>query len=124
MLEVAPGWTAGVERGPDWLFLKLHCTPEHVWDDPPLGEAIWEMLERHMVRRVVIECEEIHLHSALIGQLVMLHKRVTAHGGVMRLCGLSDADRDVLRMTRLDNQFPEFACRTDAVLGYRPAKPR
>jgi anti-anti-sigma factor len=125
MLQIAPGWSLDVERGPDWLLVKLHCDPEHLDDDPPLAERIWDLLTQHMTHRLVLECNEIdHLHSSLIGQLVLLHKRLTTQDGVMRLCGLSPENMMVLRACRLEDRFPAYESRDEAVLGHRPAKPR
>jgi hypothetical protein len=55
---------------------------------------------------------------------VRLHKRVTTQGGMVRLCGLSEASQDVLRISRLADRFPAYRNRTDAVMGYRPQQPR
>ncbi|HEX4129936.1 MAG TPA: STAS domain-containing protein [Pirellulales bacterium] len=125
MVTIAPGWELDVERGPDWLFVKLHCAQENVWDSPPLASNIWRLLEQHFTYRLVLECDELAvLHSTIIAELVMLQKRVMAHGGVMRLCGLSEDNRDVLARCRLTTRFPNNFDRAEAVLGSKPAKPR
>ena len=125
MLEIAPGWNLEVERGPDWLFVRLHCLPENTWDAPPLAETLWSLLEQHFTYRLVLECNSLLLlHTMLLGQLVLLHKRICVHGGLLRLSGLSDFNRKVLENCRLDGRFPNFDDRTAAVLGHRPNKPR
>ena len=126
MLQLAPGWNLEVERGPDWLIVRLHCLPENVWDAPPLAETLWSLVEQHFTYRLVLECNEMQLlHTMLLGQLVLLHKRLSVHGGTLRMCGLSQQNRDVLKSCRLDSRFPPFGSRGEAVLGHAlPNKPR
>lgn len=127
MHPIAPGWDLDVERGPDWLFVRL-CPPDGLpfGETPPLAEAVWELLQQQFAHRLVVELDNVHLLSSyLIGQLVLLHKRVCACGGIMRLSGVSDASRMALRACRLDGQLPMYADRTEAVMGgYRPTQPR
>jgi hypothetical protein len=125
MIDLAPGWILEVERGPAWLFVRVSCQPDRMWDNPPLGEMLWTLLEQNFTHRLVLECDRLQiLHSALVGQLVLLHKRVTTHDGVMRICGLSESNQRVLQSNRLDERFPSFLDRSEAVLGYRPKQPR
>ena len=125
MIEIAPGWQLEVERGPDWLFVKPHCDLESSWNSPPLAEALWELLQQGFAHRLVLECEEIPiLHTLMIGQLVLLHKRISSRGGVLRICGMSERSCQVLQGCRLDDRLPNFDTRADAVHGFRPVKPR
>ncbi len=124
MVQTASQWTFDVERGPDWLFVKLHCPPRISADDS-LSVAVWEMLETQFVRRLVLEVDELpHLSSRLLGQLVKLRKQIEKCGGLLRLSGMSDANHEVLRRSGLDVMFPQYCSRHEAVLGTRPAKPR
>lgn len=114
-----------VDRGPDWLFLRLRNPPEGRGDCEDFAETVWDAMQQHFTHRIVLELDEVRvLHSRLIGQLVKLHKRVSANGGLMRVCGLSQASEDALRIVRLDNHFPSFRTRADAVMGHRPAQAR
>jgi len=125
MLEVAPGWSVHVDRGPDWVFVRLSDAGTDAIDHPPLAEMLWGLLRRHSAHRLVVELDEIGLlRSFLIGQLVLLHKRIHATGGLMRLSGASDQIADVLRTLRLDGRFPPYRTRADAVQGFRPPQPR
>jgi anti-anti-sigma factor len=122
--ELAPGCTFTVDRGPDWLFLRPQLPPDG-GNEVDLAESVWEMMQQHLVHRVVLELENLNLlRSWLIGQLINLHKRVTAQGGTLRICGLSDENQEVLRMCRLEERFPQYANRANAVMAWRPAKPR
>lgn len=125
MIDVVSGWTMDVDRGPDWLFIKLHAPSDGGIHCDHLAEMLWSVMEQHFSRRLVLECEGISwLHSAVIGQLVLLHKRVYAQGGLMRLCGVSPNNQQALHACRMDSRFPSYACRTDAVMGHRPLQPR
>ena len=76
-------------------------------------------------REMVLELDEVDcLHSYLVGQLVLLHKRLSTHDGMLRLAGVSDHNQNVLRACRLESRFPQYANRTDAVHGHRPPQPR
>ena len=124
MVQTATRWNFSVERGPDWLFICIH-SPASMQPDEQFAEAVWEMLETQFTRRVVLEVGELRgLPSWLVGQLVKLHKRVHAGGGMLRLCGLSDANQAVLQTSRLDDRFPQYRDRREAVMGCRPTKPR
>jgi anti-sigma B factor antagonist len=125
LLELAPEWTMEIDRGPDWLFIRL--SPPHHGDtgEITLAEMIWRKLEQSFCYRVVLELDEVgYLRSWMIGELVRLHKRVTSNGGMLRLAGLSKEAEAVLRICRLADRFPAYRNRTDAVMGYRPLQPR
>jgi len=125
MLAVTPGWELEVERGPDWLLVKVKNLDEFS-SDPPLADSVWELLERHFIYRVVLELDEVSfLNSHLIGQLVRLYKLIRQHDGVMRICGLSPYNLDVLRTCRLQDRFLPYRDREEAVMGgCSPRQPR
>ena len=125
MLELAPGWTMEVERGPDWLFVRVHAPPDSAAEKTNLAEQLWSLLAQHFTYRVILELDDLPiLRSFLIGQLVRLHKRIHTRGGLLRLCGLSDDNQRVLRASRLEPPFPHYRSRADAVMGHRPHQPR
>lgn len=125
MLDLANGWSLDVERGPDWLFIRLHCDPDHMWDTPPLAETLWSLLERHFAHRLVLECDDLSIMpSELLGQLVLLQKKIVTHGGQLRITGLSPAMREALHISRLDQCLQVCSDRAEALMGDRPCKPR
>ena len=124
-LDLAPGWSADLERGPDWLFVRLHGSLPFDTQGMDLADRVWKMLEQGLAHRLVLELDEIDLlRSHLIGELVRLHKRVCSRQGVMRVSGLSDSNYDVLKASRLHYRFPRYGTREEAVRGYRPNQPR
>jgi anti-anti-sigma factor len=125
LLELAPEWSMDIDRGPDWLFIRLCPPAEGGMSEVPLAAGILEKLDLAFCNRVVLEMDDItFLRSWMVGELVRLHKRLTTRGGMMRICGLSETNRDVLRICRLDDRFPPYRNRTDAVMGHRPPQPR
>lgn len=87
-----------VERGPNWLFVKVTLA-----DDPcGVAERLWEIARRQFVYRLVVEFDadaraEAPFAAELGMQLAWLCDRLTERGGALRLCGLSpDAARAVV----------------------------
>jgi anti-anti-sigma factor len=126
MLGLSSGWLIDVERGPDWLFVRFGAPGGDAdCDVSSLADSIWSVVEQHFVYRIVLECDRLHLvDSAMIAQLIGLHRRLQKHGGVLRLSGLSDRNQEMLRACRLDGLFPQFRDRSQAVLAHRPVRPR
>ena len=126
MLAIASGCDLDVERGPDWLMVRVANLDSAEPDAPPLAERIWRVLQQHFTYRLVLELNEVRLlTSRLIAQLVQLHRRIEEHSGVMRLCGLSQENREVLHTCRLDDRLTPYENRQAAVMGCeRPRQPR
>jgi anti-anti-sigma regulatory factor len=121
VFQVAPGWLLDVDRGPDWLFIRIARPDQNAADSPPLADRIWSLLEESPLRRLVLELDALEiLTSYVIGQMVLLHKRIVVEGGLMRISGLSAGNQEVLHMARLDDRFPAYRSREDAVLGRLP----
>jgi len=112
---ISGGWSLDVDRGPDWLYVRLH--PGH-GEPSDVAAQLWALAERHFTYRIVLEMEDVaFLPSLLMGQLVMLQKRVLQHDGFLRICGLSEQCQQALHFCRLDQALPCFTDREDAVLG-------
>jgi len=125
MLAIAPGWELKVDRGPNWLWVKIERPEPYSVDTPPLADEVWTQLERHFVYRLVLEMDDVQiLDSYLIGQLVLLDKRIRERGGLLRLTGISSFNREILRNHGLDGRFPIYGDLTDALMGSCPRKPR
>ena len=125
VVQTAEGWELDVERGPDWLIVRPHDMPDAESESPQLAHHIWALLEQNFTHRLLLELDQIgYMRSYLIGQLVWLYKRIHNHGGVMRICGLSEDNQAVLRQCRLEGRFPPYISREEAVMGSRPGQPR
>jgi anti-anti-sigma factor len=122
---MAGDWTYDIDRGPDWLYIRVHGPENGDSTGTPVAETIWNLLQQHFARRVVLDLSDLRiLRSSMIGQLVQLHKRIASHDGLMRLAGLSDDNYRSLMACRLHDRFPQYATTTDAVMGHRPSQPR
>jgi anti-anti-sigma factor len=123
--QTATGWRMEVDRGPAWMFVKLHPVEEDIFDERSLAEQIWGLLEQSFTYRLVLELEDIALlQSYLLAQLVLLAKRINSHGGMLRLSGLSPVNREVIHVCRLDDCLPACEDRGEAVMGRRAVRPR
>ena len=126
MLAIAPGCELDVERGPDLLFVRVRNLDLADSDSPPLAERIWCLLQQHFTHRLVLELDDAGvLSSSLIGELVQLYRRIEEHDGVLRLCGLSPDNLQLLHACRLDERLPPYTDRHEAVMGSpSPRRPR
>ena len=116
-VQIANGMLVDIDRGPDWYFVRLHRSNVSAIG---FAEAVYDLITREWCQRVIIELDELPiLKSELVGQLVLLHKRLYTEGGAVRLCGASDDTQAVLKQSRLDDRFPQYANRVDAVMGRR-----
>lgn len=121
----ALGCELEVARGPNWLLVRVKCLDPH---EPalPLAEEIWALMQKHFIYRVVLELDELpRLSSNMLEQLNQLYQRVKEHEGLLRLCGLSPYNRQVLRAHKLDRLLPSYRNRQEAILGrHSPFHPR
>jgi hypothetical protein len=115
-----------VERGPNWLFVRVkECLPGDS-EALPLAERVASVLDQHFIYRVVLELEEAALPcDQLIAQLRALEQWVHDHDGVLRVCGLPSRYARPLRRSRLTDRLPLYHDREEAVWGGpRPWPPR
>lgn len=114
------GWTIGIDASPEWIFVRIDSQADAI-ATPAVAQCVWDAVEQHQAVRLVVEIDHrVTVSSHLIGQLVLLHKRVHRSGGVLRLCDLSVTAQQVLKVMQLADRFPNYATREDAVLGRRP----
>ena len=84
MPATAPSYALHVERGPDWLLVRVKCADPMDLDAVSLAEDIWSLLEQHFTYRLVLELDQVSvLTSHLIAQLLQLHRRLEQRDGVI-----------------------------------------
>lgn len=104
-----------VERGPDWLFVRIEGDERH---GRPLSETVWSMLRENLTNRIVLEMESVaSVDEHLLSEISSLGRRIQADGGLIRICGLSDENLSRLQSSPAAAHVPHFKCRTDAVRG-------
>jgi anti-anti-sigma factor len=115
-----------VERGPDWLLVRVGGLDPAEANEFPLALQVWCLLQQHFTYRLVLELDQVRLlTSHLIGQLAELHRRIDEHGGVMRLCGLSSDNCQVLQACGAADSLTPYGDRQTAVMGGEdPRRPR
>ena len=123
-IDIVEGWGLDVETELDWLCVTVRCQDGHTWETPPLAELIWEIVAQFSTHQLVVELHEVAvLHSLLIGQMVLLHKRITSKGGIMRFAGLSRHNQEALDVAKLGDRFPWYKNRDDAVRNVAAKQP-
>jgi anti-anti-sigma regulatory factor len=112
------GLELNVDRGPNWLFVKLRTREAPQGDVPQFAEKLWSISSRHFIYRLVVELEDLEkLPSGMMGQLVMLQERLAQCGGALRICGLSPECEESLQNFQLDSALQNHPSREAAVMG-------
>lgn len=124
MLATAAGYEFDVDRGPDWLWIRVRGARSAPLSSVSLADELKELIEKHFVYRVVLELQRLPklsgnlvLSSKLIGELVQVNQYIRAHDGVLRLCGLSAENRAMLNVCGLDDLCLDYHTREEAVCG-------
>jgi anti-anti-sigma regulatory factor len=114
-------WTFEAERGPQCLFIKMHCDGAvgKTAEEPAISESIWKLLSQHLTYRAVIDINQLQHVPENIGQeFQSLQSRVRQHDGMLRFVGHSEAFENAMEMLSLDYQL--FSSRENAMLGRAP----
>ena len=123
MLTIAPGCELDVQRGPDWLLVRIDSIDLDQHEAVPLADEIWALMERHFTHRLVLDMKCMpSFNRHIINELLQLYQRVADHGGVMRVCHLSTRNERVLRACRLDDRLMPYSTWEEAVMGIGPPR--
>lgn len=125
MPTVSLGWEFDVKRGEGWLIVKPYMRSRLTAEMVPLADELLDLADRYLVNRIALRLDGIDLlNTFLISQLLYLQRRLAEQHGVLRLCELSDGNREVLQRSRLDPLLPMYDDVEDAVMANHPRKPR
>jgi hypothetical protein len=116
--HLVDGLNLTVDRGPNWLFVKLR--PSRKWTEqiPQLTDELWSIASRHFIYRLVLELEELKtLPPGLLDELVQLQDRLAECDGALRICGLSAKCAQALCDAGLDAALPNHPTRDAAIHG-------
>jgi len=117
-VHVADGLKMEVERGPNWLFIKLRSQGKPLERVPQLADKLWAIASRHFIYRLVLELDELEsLPSDVMGQLVLLQERLAQCDGALRICGLSPECEETLHDCQMDTALQNHSTRAEAVMG-------
>ena len=53
------GLELNVDRGPNWLFVKLRARETPRTEVPQFAEKLWSISSRHFIYRLVLELEDL-----------------------------------------------------------------
>lgn len=117
-VHVADGLKMEVERGPNWLFVKLRSHDKPLDKVPQIADKLWSIASRHFIYRLVLELDELEtMPSDLMGQLVLLQERLSQCDGALRICGLSPECEETLHDCQVDTALSNHPSRAEAVMG-------
>jgi len=108
-------WDIAVDRGPDWLFLRLERGGPH-GAECPLADRLMQIIRVNHAHRVVVEFDGIDpLDDAILDAIAVVGSQVRDHGGLIRVCGLSAGGVRRLESSDQAGDLPHFESRSAAV---------
>lgn len=113
-VDLYDGWRATLEDASGWLCVRLH--PPEGPGQFRLADGLWNEVSTRGAKQVVLEMDEVSFFSsALMSELVRLHKRIAMGGGRLRLSGLQEHPHEAMHMLRLDEVLTVYADRGAAL---------
>ena len=113
-VDLFDGWRATFEDAGGWLCVRLH--PPASPGQWRLADSLWSEINRRGAKQVVLEMDDVTFFaSALMSELVRLHKRIAIGGGRLRLSGLQEHPHEAMHMLRLDEVLPLYHDRAAAL---------
>jgi anti-anti-sigma regulatory factor len=117
-VHIVDGLKLNVERGPNWLFVRLRTKQRSQVEVPQFAEKLWSIASRHFIYRLVLELDELdEMPSGMMGQLVLLQERLAQCDGALRICGLSPECEETLHSYHVESALQNHATREEAVMG-------
>jgi len=84
------------------------------------AQVLLDLLGTAGVKRVVLDFHKTDFYgSTALGFFLRLWKRVSAQGGRMAFCNVSEQEREVLAVTRLDGIWPICGSKEEALTAVR-----
>lgn len=81
-----------------------------------------EAMVRNGFNKLIIDCSKLdYISSTGLGTLLVLHKRMKAAGGEVKLCSVKGLVAQALRLIRLDHMFGIYPDLGQARLAFRPS---
>jgi hypothetical protein len=112
------GLELNVDRGPNWLFVKLRSKDDARKEVPQIADKLWSISSRHFIYRLVLELDDLQeMPNGMMGELARLQERLAQCGGALRICGLSPECEEAIHSCHLDSALPNHASREAAVMG-------
>jgi anti-sigma B factor antagonist len=85
-----------------------------------MGEQLRDLVERQGMRRLALHFGAVErMSSHMLGELIVLHKKVVAAGGMLVLCAFTPELRETFELLKLDRVFSIRATEQEAVQALR-----
>jgi hypothetical protein len=118
MVSIAGGYELDVDRGPNWLFVKVQPTAKPTKQASQIADEIWSISSRHFIYRLVLELDQFDtVPEDLIDQILTLQERLAERGGSLKLCGVSPECEGQIHERHLEESLRIHESRVHAVLG-------
>ena len=79
MTSVTEGLDLDVDRGPNWLFVKLQPSRRAVLESPHVADEVWSISKRHFIYRLVLDLEQLEsFPEGMMGQIAVQVGLVTS----------------------------------------------
>jgi len=112
-MDLFDGWRATFEPGDAWLVVRPH--PPGNPGQWGLADGIWAEIQKRGARDVVLDMADVtFLPSAVMSEMVRLHKRLAMTGGRLRVCGLAKHPHEAYHLMRLDELMPAYGSLDEA----------
>jgi anti-anti-sigma factor len=111
-----------VQHEGDTLVLSLHADLREglFWEIEHEAKPILDEFQDPALKNVVLDFAGTDLFgSSALGLFIRLDKRVKTRHGRMALCNLSEHQREILQVTKLDRLWPVHANRAEALRAVR-----
>jgi anti-anti-sigma factor len=110
------------ERDGDILVLvpKVDLRESNYLEIEAGAQGILDLVSAPEVKGLVIDFHRTdYFGSTALGFILRLWKRVSSHGGRLAFCNVSEREKEILLVTRLDTLWPVCATRDDALRAVR-----
>jgi len=108
----------GIEREGDVLVVTPTADlREFRYEDIEAGaRGILDLLGPPGITGVVLDfCKTDSYGSTALGFFLRLWKRISSRGGRMAFCNVSDHEKEILQITKLDHSWPICSSRSEAL---------
>ena len=126
MQAIPMDWTLDIQRGPQWLWVRVRPPEQPAGHVPWLEPRLRRLLEMHSTYHLILELDGFSsLPVVLVGHLLSLARWIRGRDGFLRLCGLSPQGVDLIERCGLAGYLPSYQDREEALCGgQRSCQPR
>ena len=105
-----------MEREGDAFILTPLVDLSELEYDEAVMQGIYAAIQDETIQRLVLDFHRTdYFGSTALGFFVRLWKKMKTRGGCMTFCNVSAHEREILRITRLDELWPLCASREEAL---------